>query len=320
MRADDRDHLFEVAADRSLNRLDKARPVAGTVVVGIAEIRTTSETRDVLLAVKLRKFVCHQSIFLHHIRHIINNIGIRTVLITSVFVRHDAHGCKCVPGWCIGFGMAKRQTKSPPKRQTKAAKKKGRPSRSRGAAKSSDAASARWTVRGITTNVRVIVAKAAKKRGMTAGDWLAEAIVKYAKSDAAALPAKPATDIMSTVAEMNERLGSLETRQKAGVLDWPIRNERENRLTPKGKQIAAGMGSRLRALRLAMGYESAAAFARYLDVPASTVQRCERGQRISDHSVLPLGTALYDKAGFTYNWFIMGIPQGKTRVKRPKTH
>ena len=117
---------------------------------------------------------------------------------------------------------AKRQTKSPPKRQTKPAGPKGRPSRSRGAAKSSDAASARWTVRGIPTNVRTIVAKAAKKRGMTAGDWLAEAIVRYARSDAGddALPAKPATDVMSTVAEMNERLGRLEARQRVGVLGW----------------------------------------------------------------------------------------------------
>ena len=57
---------------------------------------------------------------------------------------------------------------------------------------------------------------------MTAGDWLAEAIVKYARSDAGddALPAKPATDIMSTVAEMNERLGRLEARQRVGVLGW----------------------------------------------------------------------------------------------------
>ena len=117
---------------------------------------------------------------------------------------------------------AKRQTKSPTKRRTKPAGPKGRPSRSRGAAKSSDAASARWTVRGIPTNVRTIAAKAAKKRGMTAGDWLAEAIVRYARSDAGddALPVKPATDVMSTVAEMNERLGRLEARQRVGVLGW----------------------------------------------------------------------------------------------------
>jgi hypothetical protein len=89
-----------------------------------------------------------------------------------------------------------------------------------GAAKSSDAASARWTVRGMPTNVRTIAAKAAKKRGMTAGDWLAEAIVKYAKSGDTALPAIPATDIMSTVSEMNDRLGRLEARQKVGLLGW----------------------------------------------------------------------------------------------------
>lgn len=116
--------------------------------------------------------------------------------------------------------MAKRQTTSPPKRQTAATKPKGRPSRSRGAATSSDAATARWTVRGIPTNVRAIAAEAAKARGMTAGDWLAEAIVRYAKSDDTALPAKPADDIMSAVSEMNERLGKLEARQRVGVLGW----------------------------------------------------------------------------------------------------
>jgi hypothetical protein len=67
-----------------------------------------------------------------------------------------------------------------------------------------------------------MAAKAAKKRGVTVGDWLAEAIVKYAKSagDDAALPAKPATDVMSVVAEMSDRLARLEARQRVGVLGW----------------------------------------------------------------------------------------------------
>ena len=37
---------------------------------------------------------------------------------------------------------------------------------------------------------------------------------------AAALPAKPATDVMSVVTEMSERLARLEARQRVGVLGW----------------------------------------------------------------------------------------------------
>jgi hypothetical protein len=79
------------------------------------------------------------------------------------------------------------------------------------------------------------------------------------------------------------------------------------------RRISASMGSRLRALRLALGYETAAAFARFLDVPAATVRRCERGQLKATNRALPLGTALCDKAGFTLDWFFLGIPQGKCR-------
>ena len=86
------------------------------------------------------------------------------------------------------------------------------------------------------------------------------------------------------------------------------------------KRMAEGMGSRFRAVRLAMGYDSAAAFARYLDMPVSTVRRCERGQLTATHRAIPLGFALCDKAGFTLDWFFAGDPQGKNRAKRPKTH
>ena len=50
--------------------------------------------------------------------------------------------------------------------------------------------------------------------------------------------------------------------------------------------MAAKMASRLRALRLAMGYSSAAAFAPFLGVPASTVRRCEHDLRVATHRVL----------------------------------
>ena len=72
-----------------------------------------------------------------------------------------------------------RQTKPKAKRQTKA--KAGRPSKARGAPMSSDAADARWTVRGVPSNIREIATKAAQNRGMTVGDWLAETIALSAK-------------------------------------------------------------------------------------------------------------------------------------------
>ena len=84
-------------------------------------------------------------------------------------------------------------------------------------------------------------------------------------------------------------------------------------MTPN-ENIAADMGARLRALRLALGYDSAAAFARYLEMPVSTVRRCERGQLLATHRAIPLGLALCEKAGFSLDWFICGIPQGKTRA------
>lgn len=65
----------------------------------------------------------------------------------------------------------------------------GRPRKARGAANSSDAADARWTVRGVPLNVRAMAIKAAESRGMTVGDWLAEAVVAYARADGAKVSA-----------------------------------------------------------------------------------------------------------------------------------
>jgi hypothetical protein len=59
----------------------------------------------------------------------------------------------------------------------------GRPRKARGAANSSDAADARWTVPGVPLNVRNIATKASENNGMTVGDWLAEAFVAYSRSD-----------------------------------------------------------------------------------------------------------------------------------------
>jgi len=94
------------------------------------------------------------------------------------------------------------------------ARKRGRPRKSRGAATSSDKAPARWTVRGVPTNVRDIAAKAAGNRGMTVGDWLAEAVVAYSKSAKSGFSADgqvPATDDLAKAYEsLSERLTIIE--------------------------------------------------------------------------------------------------------------
>jgi hypothetical protein len=116
--------------------------------------------------------------------------------------------------------QTKRQTNS--KASTKAAKT-GRPKKARGAANSSDAADARWTVRGVPSNVRDMATKAAKSRGMTVGDWLAEIIVQSARKGLSAdekknVPAVLTPDLIDLVQTMNERLTMMEENQNQGVL------------------------------------------------------------------------------------------------------
>jgi DNA-binding XRE family transcriptional regulator len=77
-------------------------------------------------------------------------------------------------------------------------------------------------------------------------------------------------------------------------------------------ELAADMGTRLQALRMALGYDTTAAFARFLEVASSTVLRCERGQVMRLRTVGPLGNALCNKVGFTWDWFLGGTPQEKT--------
>ena len=99
-------------------------------------------------------------------------------------------------------------------RQTNAdAARGGRPKRTRGASTSSDAADDRWTVRGVPRNVRGIAGKAAEKRGMTLGDWISEAIVRYSRADTpevsadtkVGVPAKQQDDYFKLVFEALER-------------------------------------------------------------------------------------------------------------------
>jgi len=103
-------------------------------------------------------------------------------------------------------------------------RRRGRPSRARGHPNSSDDASARWTIRGVPAPVRDMALKAATARGMTVGDWVAEAIVALARSAerlAAAGPKLPTVDappdLGQVLRSLDERLSRLEEqRQRPG--------------------------------------------------------------------------------------------------------
>jgi hypothetical protein len=102
-------------------------------------------------------------------------------------------------------------------------RRRGRPSRARGQPNSSDAASARWTIRGVPPHIRDMALKAAEARGMTVGDWIAEAIVGLArgtrKPAMAADPGSnlPATesppDLVGMITRLEDRLTRLEERR-----------------------------------------------------------------------------------------------------------
>lgn len=105
-----------------------------------------------------------------------------------------------------------------------AVKRGGRPSKSRGAPKSSDKGEDRWTIRGVPTNVRKLVLVEAERRGLTLGDMVAEALVGYLKGksaengDTAANVAnvpKP-EELAAQVASVLERMTALE-RQRRGL-------------------------------------------------------------------------------------------------------
>ena len=100
--------------------------------------------------------------------------------------------------------------------------RRGRPSKARGQPNSSDLASARWTVRGVPPPVRDMALRAAEARGMTVGDWVAEAIVSLARSAGKAdggtnLPARdPPPDLVTMLQGIEDRLHRLEQRQTLG--------------------------------------------------------------------------------------------------------
>jgi hypothetical protein len=104
-------------------------------------------------------------------------------------------------------------------------RRRGRPSKARGQPNSSDAASARWTIRGVPPSVRDMALRAAESRSMTVGDWVAEAIVTTARGAARPtatrtnLPATEAPpDLAAMIRRLDERLSRLEDRQRPGII------------------------------------------------------------------------------------------------------
>lgn len=113
----------------------------------------------------------------------------------------------------------------PPGAPTRRYRRRGRPSKARGQPNSSDAASARWTVRGVPPPVRDMALRAAEARSMTVGDWVAEAIVAYARGKSSHAPQAPRStvpateappDLTATIARLDERLTRIEGWQSRG--------------------------------------------------------------------------------------------------------
>lgn len=100
-------------------------------------------------------------------------------------------------------------------------RRRGRPSRARGQPNSSDDAAARWTIRGVPPHVREMALRRATERGMTVGDWLAEAIVSFVRAsdkagpERANLPAtEPPPDMMQVLQRLEERIARLEEQRQ----------------------------------------------------------------------------------------------------------
>jgi hypothetical protein len=98
-------------------------------------------------------------------------------------------------------------------------RRRGRPSRARGQPNSSDDAAGRWTIRGVPPHVREMAVRRATERGMTVGDWVAEAIVGFvrtsdkAQGERSNLPATEAPpDMAQLLQRLDDRISRLEQR------------------------------------------------------------------------------------------------------------
>jgi hypothetical protein len=94
-------------------------------------------------------------------------------------------------------------------------RRRGRPSRARGQPNSSDDAAGRWTIRGVPPHVREMAVRRATERGMTVGDWVAEAIVGFVRTSDKAQGERsnlPATEAPPDMAQLLQRLEQRITR------------------------------------------------------------------------------------------------------------
>ena len=119
----------------------------------------------------------------------------------------------------LADGAVARDASPPPRPR----RRRGRPSRARGQPNSSDDAATRWTIRGVPPHIREMAVRRATERGMTVGDWLAEAIVGFvraadkAQAERTNLPATEAPpDMAQLLQRLDERLTRLEQRQTVG--------------------------------------------------------------------------------------------------------
>src|SRR5690606_21645684 len=97
---------------------------------------------------------------------------------------HGLHGAPAVGSAVeaddqpLADGAVAREASPPPRPR----RRRGRPSRARGQPNSPDAAATRWTIRGVPPHIREMAVRRAAERGMTVGDWLAEAIVGFVRA------------------------------------------------------------------------------------------------------------------------------------------
>ena len=75
------------------------------------------------------------------------------------------------------------------------------------------------------------------------------------------------------------------------------------------QEMLDGIARRLRTVRVAHGYPSAAALAHHLRLPASTIKRAERGQLRSAWSLTMLARALLKRLEVSTDWLLKGDPR-----------
>jgi hypothetical protein len=77
----------------------------------------------------------------------------------------------------------------------------------------------------------------------------------------------------------------------------------------KRMRFAEEMGQQVRALRDIGCHGSIAAFAKFLNLPTSTVRRCEAGRLIAPHRVFDVMMAVIERTGVSADWLSGGHPR-----------